>query len=114
VSPRRIGRAMSMLDGDKPRRSLADAKRDQDIAAGGREARSIKIANGKVARASIDLKRLGGRSELGNVYWAYLRYSFRSLTWTKYVGRVEDDTRMGRLRQAWALARKRGLLRHRK
>src|SRR4051794_32838020 len=103
-----------MLTGKEPRRSLEDAKRDQDVAAGGREKRLLKIANGKIVRASIDLKRLGGHDALGTVYWAYLRYSSRGLTCSEYVGRVEEATRMDRLRRAWELARKKGLLRKRK
>ena len=77
----------------------------QDEAAGGRGKRAVRLANGKVATASIQLKRF----KKGLKVWAYLRYQDGPKTVTKYVGDATAPTRGEALRVAWTLARKKKL-----
>jgi DNA mismatch endonuclease (patch repair protein) len=77
-------------------RSRADAIAEQDRAAGGRQQRKIKLANGVEATASIELKSLGGR----RVY-AYLRYFVDGRTQCDYIGEALGRTRFQRLQNAW-------------
>lgn len=78
---------------------------EQDDAAGGRDKRTVRIEGERTATASIELKDLGGR----RVY-AYLRYSMAGRTVCTYVGEAEGSTRPDRLKRAWLLAHKRGLV----
>lgn len=79
---------------------------EQDKAAGGLAARSVKLANGGVATASICLKHLPKSRRV----YAYLRYSVNGKTRTKYVGDATASTRYKALSNAWVEARERGLM----
>jgi DNA mismatch endonuclease (patch repair protein) len=84
-----------------------ERKREQDTAAGGREARRVLLASGRVACGSICLKHF--RKSCYRVY-AYLRYSVGGRTIVKYVGDVTSRTRNGALRRGWKLASVKRLL----
>jgi hypothetical protein len=79
---------------------------EQDKAAGGRSARTVKLLDGRTATASIRLKHLPKSRRV----YAYLRYSVGGKTRTKYVGDATASTRNGELRAAWSDAHKQGLM----
>lgn len=79
---------------------------EQDRAAGGRSARTVRLLDGGTATASIRLQRLPKSRRV----YAYLRYSVDGRTKTRYAGDATANTRERALRQAWTDARKRGLL----
>lgn len=78
---------------------------EQDRAAGGREARLIKTEDGKISRASVELKYLGQSGS----WWAYLRWSSGGKTVNRYLGKTEGKSRSECLNEAWNLAREKGL-----
>jgi DNA mismatch endonuclease (patch repair protein) len=78
---------------------------EQDAAAGGREARRIRVADGRTATASILLHRRQGRR-----IYAYLRYKHGGRTHRFYVGEATAPTRAEALCRAWKLVRDKGLL----
>jgi DNA mismatch endonuclease, patch repair protein len=74
---------------------------EQDEAAGGRPARTVLLADGRTARASVFL-RLYRRTRRIR---AYLRWSDRGSTKERYIGEVDHDDRTLNLRAAWTMAR---------
>jgi DNA mismatch endonuclease (patch repair protein) len=83
---------------------------EQDAAAGGLHRRQVRVSETETATGSIEIKE----PPPGNRRWAYLRYSLGGKTVNRYVGRVTAATRAEQLRQAWELARRNGLLDHRR
>jgi DNA mismatch endonuclease, patch repair protein len=81
-------------------RSIAAARAEQDLAAGGRENRLVRVAGGH-AHASVELKRLQRR------VYAYLRYAEGGRTVNQYLGEAPGRNRHERLCVAWRLARTR-------
>lgn len=79
---------------------------EQDKAAGGRDSRSIRIADDRTARASVELKLLPKQRRIR----AYLRWYSEGKSHATYVGEVDESTRAQNLRAAWKIARERGLL----
>jgi DNA mismatch endonuclease (patch repair protein) len=84
----------------------SESAAEQDAAAGGREERLIRLADGGTATASVWLHRPAGR----RVY-AYLRYKHARRNHRFYLGDVSAPTREEALRLAWELAKKKNLLR---
>lgn len=80
---------------------------EQDRAAGSREARLILTDKGKIARASVELKKYVGKA---TTYWAYLRWGAGGKTFSLYLGQTQGRSRARCLRNAWNLARARGLI----
>lgn len=81
-------------------------REEQDLAAGGRECRMMRLAGGSLATVSIELKH----PHPGRAVWAYLRWFEGGRTRNRYIGRVSGDTRLALLSAAWRLARERDLL----
>lgn len=81
-------------------RTRADAVQEQNMAAGGEEARRIQLPDGTTRSASIELKRVSGYHRI----YAYLRYSIEGRTVSRYVGQVSESSRFENLKQAWVLA----------
>lgn len=92
----------------KAPKGLSQAERvaEQDQAAGGRDAREIRLSDGRCAHASIALRVL----RQGRRIYAYLRWSVGGKTRERYVGEVEYDTRRENLAQAWRIVREASLL----
>lgn len=92
----------------KPAQGLSQAQRviEQDTAAGGREARRVRLPGGRRGHASIALRLL----RKGRRVYAYLRWSDGGKTYERYVGEVDRDTRAANLTQAWHTVRHKGLL----
>lgn len=87
-----------------PGRSIAEARQEQDEAAGGVENRTVRLPGDKSPRGSIALKGLGRR------VYAYLRFQSDGRTVTRYVGEAFGSTRAERLESAWRTALDRGLV----
>lgn len=85
-------------------RSREAAVEEQDRAAGGREARRMKLQSGAKRYASVELK-LGHKQ-----IYAYLRYSNSGKTVNRYIGHVDQTVRFDNLKQAWAVVLERNLL----
>jgi DNA mismatch endonuclease (patch repair protein) len=79
---------------------------EQDKAAGGRSARTVRLLDGGTATGSIRLKHLPKSRRI----YAYLRYSVDGQTRTKYAGDATADTREKALKQAWNQAQRGGLM----
>ena len=75
---------------------------EQDKAAGGRSARTVRLLDGRTIR----LKHLPKSRRI----YAYLRYSVDGQTRTKYAGDATADTREKALKQAWSQAQADGLM----
>lgn len=88
------------------RHRVKQSSSEQDKAAGSREARLILTDDGTVARASIELKKYAKPT----ICFAYLRWSAGGRTFSRYVGRTQGRSRASCLRNAWTLARARGLV----
>jgi DNA mismatch endonuclease (patch repair protein) len=86
-------------------RSVAEARAEQDTAAGGRAMRTISLPDGARTVASIELKQVGGRR-----IYAYLRYTRARRTVSVYVGEAAGTSRVERLRVGWTAAQAKGLL----
>jgi DNA mismatch endonuclease, patch repair protein len=80
---------------------------EQDQAAGGRERRRVQLGDSESALGSIELKQPW--KPRGRIY-AYLRYSHRGRTITKYVGSASAATREEALKLGWRIAHEKGLL----
>lgn len=80
--------------------SIAAAKEQQDVAAGGRPMRELLVEDGNVVTASIEVVKI--ESHL----WAYMRFKNGTTTTRKYVGRVTAETRAESLRLGWELVRR--------
>lgn len=87
-------------------RSRRAAALEQDRAAGGTDRRWIDLGDGRRARASVELKLLPRTRRIR----AYLRWSDRGRSPTRYLGEVEHATRAENLAEGWRLALARGLL----
>lgn len=93
-------------------KGLTQAERaiEQDVAAGGRNRRLLRRADGSEVVASLYLRVL----RMGRRCYAYLRYSAGNgrpgKTVEVYVGEVRRTTRDANLREGWSLAHARGLL----
>ena len=85
-------------------RSREEAVEEQDRAAGGKEARLIRLEDGVRRYASIELK-LGHKQ-----IYAYLRYSVGGKTVNRYVCHCDQRTRFDNLKHAWSVALERNLL----
>ncbi|WP_436496164.1 DNA mismatch endonuclease Vsr [Actinokineospora sp. HUAS TT18] len=79
---------------------------EQDRAAGGHNRRSVALADGRFARASISLRLYRSTRRIR----AYLRWSQNGKTQERYVCEVEHDFRGRNLTEAWQRARDMGLL----
>jgi DNA mismatch endonuclease (patch repair protein) len=79
---------------------------EQDHAAGGRDRRLVSLGDGRVARASVELKVLPRTRRIR----AYLRWSDNGRSPTRYLGEVEHATRSANLAEGWRLAWAKGLL----
>lgn len=90
----------------QPGRTPAELAAEQDAAAGGRQARSVRLANGDTARGSVELKVLPRQRRIR----AYLRWYKDRKSHATYVGEVSEETREANLKAAWQLVRDRGLL----
>jgi DNA mismatch endonuclease (patch repair protein) len=86
-------------------RRIAEARAEQDRAAGGADRRAIRFADGSRSTGSVELKLLGGRR-----IYAYLRYTREGRTVVAYVGEARGETREERLRAAWTKVHADGLL----
>ncbi len=73
---------------------------EQDRAAGGRQGRYIRLDDERYALASVELKVLPSTRRIR----AYLRWSDKGRSPTKYLGPVDNDTRAANLVAGWALA----------
>ncbi len=80
--------------------NAATAKEQQDAAAGGREMRELRLDDGSVVTASLEILQSGYN------LWGYLRFKNGAATTRKYVGRVTADTREESLRLGWELVRR--------
>lgn len=78
-------------------RSKAESGQEQDDAAGGRSQRQIVMASGKTATASVELKR----NQKGRRIYANLRVWDGRRTITRYIGEVDEGSRLANLKAAW-------------
>jgi len=85
------------------RRALAA---EQDRAAGGVDRRWVDLGDGRQARASVALKLLPRTRRIR----AYLRWSDRGRSPTRYLGEVGYTTRARNLAEGWRLAHEKGLI----
>ena len=76
-----------------PGRSHWEFTAEQEAAAGGRQARKVKLADGRKVLASIRLQ------PLPNQVYAYLRYRVGTRTRTRYVGKVALGLGRGAMRR---------------
>jgi DNA mismatch endonuclease (patch repair protein) len=90
----------------KPDRQPGQRAEEQDQAAGGRNHRLVRLADGRVAAGSIALRVQPRRRRM----YAYLRWSDGGRTIERYVGEVSHPTRAANLAEAWGLARDRHLM----
>lgn len=79
---------------------------EQDRAAGGSDRRWVDLGDGRKARASVALKLLPRTRRIR----AYLRWSDRGRSPTRYLGEVGHETRAANLAEGWRLAWDKGLL----
>jgi DNA mismatch endonuclease (patch repair protein) len=79
---------------------------EQDRAAGGRHRRMVDLGDGRFACASIELKVFLKTRRIR----AYLRWSDKGRSPSRYVGEVDHNTRAANLAQAWQMASARGFL----
>lgn len=87
-------------------RSREAASAEQDRAAGGRQNRMVDLGDGRYACASVYLKLLPRTRRIR----AYLRWSDKGRSPTRYIGEVNRTTREANLAQAWKMAVERGLV----
>ena len=90
--------------------SRSEAAEEQDRAAGGRDRRMIKLADGRTPTAYVALFSGAGSRRV----YAKMRYWLEGRTIENYVGEAPGATREERLRTAWRLAERKGLLRPRR
>ncbi len=92
----------------KPAHGLSRQERaeEQDRAAGGRDAREIRLPDGHTAHASVALRVFPSSRRI----YAYLRWSNRGKTQEYYAGEVDGRTREDNLAQAWQQIHAMGLL----
>ena len=74
---------------------------EQDLAAGGAEYRKVRLDDGRVATASVEIRVL----PRGYQEWAWLRFKAGSKTSRRYIGKVTSETRELSLALAWRIAR---------
>jgi len=82
--------------------SRAARAAEQDRAAGARDVRTLRLADGS-AVASVALRR----KRDGRRIYAYLRWSDHGKTIERYIGEVDQASRAENLAQAWRLATQR-------
>jgi len=87
-------------------RSRRAAAAEQDAAAGGADRRWVDLGDGRRARASVDLKLLPRTRRIR----AYLRWSDKGHSPTRYLGEVHHATRAENLAEGWRLAFAQGLV----
>lgn len=87
-------------------RSRQAVAAEQDRAAGGRDRRLVEVETGLFARASVELKLLPNTRRVR----AYLRWSDRGRSPSRYLGEVSHATRAENLAEGWNLAWAKGLL----
>lgn len=87
-------------------RTRRAASLEQDRAAGGPDRRWVDLGDGRQARASVELKLLPRTRRIR----AYLRWSDKGRSPTRYLGEVEYATRQENLAEGWRLAWARHLL----
>ncbi|MEV6372536.1 very short patch repair endonuclease [Micromonospora musae] len=87
-------------------RSRRAVAAEQDRAAGGSDCRWVDLDGDRQARASVELKLLPKTRRLR----AYLRWSDRGRSPSRYLGEVGAATRALNLAEGWRLAREKGLL----
>lgn len=80
--------------------NVATAQEQQDVAAGGREMRELRLDDGSVVTVSVELLKRGHQ------IWGYIRFKSGATTTRKYVGRVTAETREESLRLCWNLVRR--------
>jgi DNA mismatch endonuclease (patch repair protein) len=90
----------------RPGLTRAQRTAEQDRAAGGNDRRLVDLGDGRTAQASIELKVLPRTRRIR----AYLRWSDKGRSPTKYIGEVNEATRMRNLEAAWRRAHERELL----
>lgn len=86
--------------------SRRERAQEQDHAAGGREAREIRLPNGRIGHASVALRVF----PTGRRIYAYLRWSTQGKTYECYAGEVDAATREENLCSAWRNVHATGLL----
>lgn len=79
--------------------NVTAAQEQQDAAAGGREMRELRLKDGSIVTASLEVRKIGHN------LWGYLRFKSGDTTTSKYVGRVTAETREESLRLGWGLVR---------
>jgi DNA mismatch endonuclease (patch repair protein) len=79
---------------------------EQDRAAGGRRMRYVPVEGNQYALASVELKLLPRTRRIR----AYLRWSEKGRSPSRYLGPVEHDTRAANLAAGWDLAKAKGLV----
>jgi DNA mismatch endonuclease, patch repair protein len=86
----------------RPEPGLSPSRRadEQDRAAGGRDRRMVRIADGRVAAGSIALRVQPRRRRI----YAYLRWSDNGRTVERYVGEACHGEREANLAEAWRQA----------
>jgi DNA mismatch endonuclease, patch repair protein len=86
--------------------SSAEFAAEQDRAAGGRDARKVRLNDGNEALASVRMQMLKGKKSV----YAYLRYRAHGETKRHYIGKVVAPTRAEALTIAWRIVREKNLL----
>lgn len=87
---------------------MAEARAEQDRAAGGRDNRLVGLHDGRTATASVELKK----PVKGRRVWAYLRQTLDGRTVNRYIGEATARTRAAALRLAWQQAHNKSMLEH--
>jgi DNA mismatch endonuclease, patch repair protein len=87
--------------------SSADFTAEQDQAAGGRDARKVRLKDSSETLASV---RLQQQTKKGNYVYAHLRYRAYGETRTRYIGRIKGSTRAEALATAWRIVHDKDLL----
>lgn len=92
----------------KPPRGLTAMERaeEQDQAAGDRQHREVRLADGRTSLASVELKRFAK----GRRVYAYLRWTENGRTVNRYIGDVTTQSRQNALRRAWKMVHAQGVV----
>lgn len=90
----------------RPGRSRSARAAEQDRAARGRHRRYVDVGDGRYALASVELKVLPHTRRIR----AYLRWSDKGRSPTRYLGQVNQDSRTKNLAAAWEVAIDKGLV----
>ncbi len=79
----------------------------QNIAAGGKTRRLLKILNGKIVTVSVAVRRFPRR---GMKKYAYMQYKTEYKTFTKYIGVVGGDTDLESIAIGWKILREKRIV----